>query len=108
MESSVLLAIIISYFVILFFVSYISGRKSNNQGFFIGNRKSPWYIVAFAMIGASLSGVTFVSVPGMVGVNQFAYLQMVMGFIVGQLIIAYVLTPLYYRMNLSAIYGYLA
>lgn len=107
MESSVLLAIIISYFVILFFVSYISGRKSNNQGFFIGNRKSPWYIVAFAMIGASLSGVTFVSVPGMVGVNQFAYLQMVMGFIVGQLVIAYVLTPLYYRMNLTSIYGYL-
>lgn len=107
MESSVLLAIIISYFVILFFVSYISGRKSNNQGFFIGNRKSPWYIVAFAMIGASLSGVTFVSVPGMVGVNQFAYLQMVMGFIVGQFVIAYVLTPLYYRMNLTSIYGYL-
>lgn len=107
MDSSILLITIISYFFVLFSVSYISGRKSNNQGFFIGNRKSPWYIVAFAMIGASLSGVTFVSVPGMVLTNQFAYLQMVMGFIVGQFIIAYVLTPLYYRMNLISIYGYL-
>lgn len=91
----------------MFLVSYISGKKSNNQGFFIGNRKSRWYIVAFAMIGANLSGVTFVSVPGMVGTNYFSYLQMVLGFIVGQFIIAYILSPLYYRMNLISIYGYL-
>ncbi|MFA6876464.1 MAG: sodium:solute symporter [Parabacteroides sp.] len=107
MSPILVLVTILCYFLMLFTVSYITGRKSDNQGFFIGNRKSPWYIVAFAMIGASLSGVTFVSVPGMVGVNNFAYLQMVLGFIVGQLIIAYVLTPLYYRMNLVSIYGYL-
>jgi len=107
MSPLLVLVTILCYFLMLFTVSYITGRKSDNQGFFIGNRKSPWYIVAFAMIGASLSGVTFVSVPGMVGVNNFAYLQMVLGFIVGQLIIAYVLTPLYYRMNLVSIYGYL-
>jgi len=107
MTPILVLVTILCYFLMLFTVSYITGRKSDNQGFFIGNRKSPWYIVAFAMIGASLSGVTFVSVPGMVGVNNFAYLQMVLGFIVGQLIIAYVLTPLYYRMNLVSIYGYL-
>jgi len=107
MDSSILLIIIIFYFIVLFLVSYISGKKSNNQGFFIGNRKSRWYIVAFAMIGANLSGVTFVSVPGMVGTNCFSYLQMVLGFIVGQLIIAYILSPLYYRMNLISIYGYL-
>ena len=99
MTPILVLVTILCYFLMLFTVSYITGRKSDNQGFFIGNRKSPWYIVAFAMIGASLSGVTFVSVPGMVGVNNFAYLQMVLGFIVGQLIIAYVLTPLYYRME---------
>ena len=107
MSPILVLVTILCYFLMLFTVSYITGRKSDNQGFFIGNRKSPWYIVAFAMIGASLSGVTFVSVPGMVGVNNFAYLQMVLGFIVGQLVIAYVLTPLYYRMNLVSIYGYL-
>lgn len=103
---SVLITIIL-YFLILFLVSYIAGRKSDNQGFFVGNRKSPWYIVAFAMIGSSISGVTFVSVPGMVGVNSFAYLQMVLGFVVGQIIIAFVLIPLFYRMNLVSIYGYL-
>jgi hypothetical protein len=107
MSPVLVLVTILCYFLMLFTVSYITGRKSDNQGFFIGNRKSPWYIVAFAMIGASLSGVTFVSVPGMVGVNSFAYIQMVLGFIVGQLIIAYVLTPLYYRMNLISIYEYL-
>lgn len=96
-----------AYFALLFTVSYLSGRKADNAGFFTGNRRSSWYVVAFAMIGASISGVTFVSVPGMVGVNGFGYLQMVLGFIVGQFIIAYVLTPLFYRMNLVSIYGYL-
>ena len=96
-----------AYFALLFTVSYISGRKADNAGFFTGNRRSSWYVVAFAMIGASISGVTFVSVPGMVGANGFGYLQMVLGFIVGQFIIAYVLTPLFYRMNLVSIYGYL-
>ena len=96
-----------AYFALLFTVSYLSGRKADNAGFFTDNRRSSWYVVAFAMIGASISGVTFVSVPGMVGANGFGYLQMVLGFIVGQFIIAYVLTPLFYRMNLVSIYGYL-
>lgn len=96
-----------AYFALLFTVSYLSGRKADNAGFFTGNRRSSWYVVTFAMIGASISGVTFVSVPGMVGANGFGYLQMVLGFIVGQFIIAYVLTPLFYRMNLLSIYGYL-
>lgn len=96
-----------AYFALLFTVSYLSGRKADNADFFTGNRRSSWYVVAFAMIGASISGVTFVSVPGMVGANGFGYLQMVLGFIVGQFIIAYVLTPLFYRMNLVSIYGYL-
>ena len=95
------------YFSLLFTISYISGHKADNAGFFTGNRRSSWYVVAFAMIGASISGVTFVSVPGMVGASGFGYLQMVLGFIVGQFIIAYVLTPLFYRMNLVSIYGYL-
>ena len=96
-----------AYFGLLFTISYLAGRKTDNDGFFVGNRRSSWYIVAFAMIGASISGVTFVSVPGMVAVNNFGYLQMVFGFLVGQLIIAYVLIPLFYRMNLISIYGYL-
>lgn len=103
---SVLLTIII-YFIVLFTVSYIAGRKADNEGFFVGNRKSSWWVVAFAMIGSSISGVTYVSVPGMVGTSSFSYLQMALGFVAGQLIIAYVLIPLFYRMNLVSIYGYL-
>ena len=103
---SVVLTIFV-YFAVLFLISYVSGRKADNQGFFVGNRKSAWYVVAFAMIGSSMSGVTFISVPGMVGTSHFAYLQMTLGFIVGQLIIAFLLTPLFYRMNLVSIYEYL-
>jgi Na+/proline symporter len=95
------------YFSALFFISYISGRRADNRGFFIGNRKSSWYVVAFAMIGSSISGVTFISVPGWVSAGNFSYLQMVLGFVAGQFIIAYVLIPLFYRMNLVSIYGYL-
>jgi len=98
---------IAAYFTALFIISYITGRRADNQGFFIGNRKSPWYVVAFAMIGSGISGVTFISVPGWVSTTHFAYLQMVLGFVAGQLIIAYVLIPLFYRMNLVSIYGYL-
>jgi Na+/proline symporter len=98
---------IAAYFLVLFSVAHFAGKKSDNQGFFVGNRKSRWYVVAFAMIGSSISGVTFVSVPGMVGSVNFSYLQMVMGFVVGQFIIAYLLVPLFYRMNLVSIYGYL-
>ncbi|MDR0541723.1 MAG: sodium:solute symporter, partial [Dysgonamonadaceae bacterium] len=92
---SVLITIAV-YFAVLFFISYLTGRKADNAGFFSGNRKSPWYVVAFATIGAAISGVTFVSVPGMVAGSGFSYLQMVLGFAVGQLIIAFVLIPLYY------------
>ncbi|GHT63154.1 sodium/iodide co-transporter [Bacteroidia bacterium] len=98
---------IAAYFAVLFGISYLTGRKADNAGFFSGNRKSPWYVVAFATIGAAISGVTFVSVPGMVAGNGFSYLQMVLGFAVGQLIIAFVLIPLYYKLNLISIYEYL-
>lgn len=101
------LVTILLYFLLLFVISYLTGRKADNADFFMGNRKSPWYVVAFAMIGASISGVTYVSVPGMVGSSCFSYLQMVMGFAVGQLVIAFLLTPLFYRMSLISIYGYL-
>jgi len=107
MTPILVLTVIAAYFAILFGVSYLSGRKADNQGFFVGNRKSSWYVVAFAMIGSAISGVTFVSVPGMVANNAFSYLQMVLGFAVGQCLIAFVLIPLYYRMNLTSIYGYL-
>ena len=97
----------LAYFAMLFTISYIAGKKADNAGFFIGNRKQPWYIVAFAMIGASISGVTYVSVPGMVASSGFSYLQMVLGFVVGQFVIAFLLVPLFYKMNLVSIYEYL-
>lgn len=96
-----------TYFAILFTVSYITGRKADNAGFFVGNRKSSWHVVAFAMVGSAISGVTYVSVPGMVAAGSFGYLQMVLGFIAGQFIIAYLLVPLFYKMNLVSIYEYL-
>lgn len=102
-----ILLTIVVYFFILFGISYLSGRKADNAGFFSGNRKSSWYVVAFATIGSAISGVTFVSVPGMVAASGFSYLQMVLGFAVGQLLIAFVLIPLFYRMNLVSIYEYL-
>ena len=95
------------YFAVLFTVSYLAGRKADNAGFFVGGRQSKWYMVAFAMIGASISGVTFVSVPGMVGASQMGYLQMVLGFVAGQLAIAFILTPLFYKMQLTSIYQFL-
>ena len=107
MSPTVVRITVFAYFAILFGISYRVGRRADNQGFFVGNRKSPWYVVAFAMIGSMISGVTFISVPGMVAASGFSYLQMVLGFIVGQLLIAYVLVPLFYRMNLVSIYEYL-
>ena len=107
MSPAVISITIVAYFIILFTISYIAGRKADNEGFFVGNRKSAWYVVAFAMIGSTISGVTFISVPGMVQASSFSYLQMVLGFIVGQIIIAFVLVPLFYRMNLVSIYEYL-
>ncbi len=107
MTPFLVLTTITVYFLVLFFISWLAGRNADNQGFFIGNRKSSWYVVAFAMIGSSISGVTFISVPGWVAVNNFSYLQMVLGFVTGTLIIAYVLIPLFYKMKVVSIYEYL-
>ncbi|MFV0545731.1 MAG: sodium:solute symporter [Bacteroides sp.] len=107
MTPTSILLTIAAYFIVLFLVSYLAGRKADNAGFFVGNRQSAWYMVALAMIGSSISGVTYVSVPGMVEAKSFSYLQMVMGFVVGQFIIAFILIPLFYRMNLVSIYEYL-
>ncbi|TLX76111.1 sodium:solute symporter [Labilibacter sediminis] len=95
------------YFIILMIISYVTGKKSDNKNFFLGNRQSPWYIVSIGMIGASLSGVTFISVPGWVNNTQFTYLQMVGGYFIGYLVIAHILLPVYYRLNLTSIYSYL-
>jgi Na+/proline symporter len=107
MSPILLISIIIAYFLLLIGVSWITSRGADNEAFFIGNRKSPWYIVAFGMIGASLSGVTFISVPGWVGSSQFTYMQMVLGYLVGYFVIANVLMPMYYRLKLTSIYTYL-
>ncbi|MBL7963255.1 MAG: sodium:solute symporter [Flavobacteriales bacterium] len=107
MSPFLVLTIILAYFGLLYAVSLITSRGAGNSAFFLGERKSPWYVVAFGMIGASLSGVTFISVPGMVGANQFSYLQMVLGYLPGYAVIAFVLMPLYYRLQLTSIYGYL-
>ena len=107
MSPFAVIIIIVAYFLVLFGVSHLAGRKADNAGFFIGNRKSSWYVVAFAMIGSSISGVTFMSVPGMVDPKAFSYMQMVLGFFVGQIIISFVLIPLFYKINLFSIYEYL-
>lgn len=101
------LIVLAVYFGILILVARMTSKGSTNDDFFIGNRESPWYVVAFGMIGATLSGVTFISVPGWVGDAQFSYMQMVIGYVFGYLIIAYVLMPTYYRLRLTSIYGYL-
>ncbi|NPA46832.1 MAG: sodium:solute symporter [Chlorobi bacterium] len=102
-----ILLIIALYFGLLIVISRITGREDSNEVFFRAKREAPWYLVAFGMIGASLSGITFISVPGWVEAKQFSYLQMVLGFVVGYFVIAYVLLPVYYRMNLTSIYSYL-
>ena len=102
-----ILATVLAYFAVLFLVSSIARRNVDNAAFFTGSRQSKWYMVAFAMIGASISGVTYVSVPGMVSQSGFGYLQLVLGFIAGQLIVAFVLTPLFYRLQLTSVYEYL-
>ena len=99
--------IVLVYFAILFGISRLTSRQADNQTFYRANRRAPWYMVAFGMIGASISGVTFISVPGMVLTSQMTYLQMCLGFIVGYLVIAFVLLPLYYKLNLTSIYTYL-
>jgi Na+/proline symporter len=107
MEPSWVIFIIVLYFGVLLAIGAYTSRNATNESFFLGNRKSPWYIVAFGMLGASLSGVTFISVPGWVGTSQFSYLQLVFGYLLGYFIVANVLLPLYYRLNLTSIYTYL-
>ncbi len=103
----VIIIAVLLYFCLLFAISRWTSRRATNTTFYRADRRSPWYMVAFGMIGASISGVTFVSVPGMVLHTQMTYLQMCMGFILGYVVVAFVLLPLYYRLNLTSIYGYL-
>jgi Na+/proline symporter len=107
MSPILLFTIVISYFALLLLVAWITGRNSTNDSFFIGNKNSNWMLVAFGMIGTSLSGVTFVSVPGGVATNNFFYFQIVLGYLIGYMVIAFVLIPLYYKLNLTSIYTYL-
>ena len=102
-----IILLIVAYFSVLILISYITGKSANNQTFFKANNSSPWYLVAFGMIGASLSGVTFISVPGWVEDQSMGYMQMVFGYVVGYAIIGLVLLPLYYKLNLTSIYTYL-
>ncbi len=107
MSPLLVFAVIAGYFLLLITISYFTSRNADNQTFFTGNRQSPWYLVAFGMVGASLSGVTFISVPGEVGNSEFSYFQVVLGYVPGYAFIALVLMPLYYKLNLVSIYGYL-
>ena len=117
MTTTIVFIVLILYFLLLVLISYFTSKSASNDSFFTGDRKSPWYIVAFGMIGASLSGITFISIPGSVAkysaesglspTDQFSYMQMVFGYFIGYLIVAYVLLPIYYKMELTSIYSYL-
>jgi len=107
MNPYLVISIILGYFLMLIVVSWFTSRKADTESFFTGNRKSPWYIVAFGMVGTTISGVTFISVPGEVGNSAFSYLQLILGNVVGFWIVALVLLPLYYRLNLISIYTFL-
>ncbi len=102
-----ILLLIGGYFLLLLLISYFTGKNDSNLDFFKAGKKSPWYLVAFGMVGASLSGVTFISVPGWVDTSQFSYMQVVFGYFIGYLITAYVLLPVYYKQNVTSIYEYL-
>lgn len=107
MSPAVILACICGYFAFLLLIAWYTSRHATNESYFLGNRASPWYAVAFGLIGDSLSGVTFISVPGQVGTANFSYLQVVFGYVIGYIVIASVLLPLYYRLRLTSIYSYL-
>lgn len=107
MKTAYIILLIVAYFTVLILISYITSKSANNKTFFKANNSSPWYLVAFGMIGASLSGVTFISVPGWVETQNMSYFQMVLGYVIGYAIIGLVLLPLYYRLNLTSIYTYL-
>ena len=102
-----ILIVILCYFAALFTISRLTSRRATNEAFYRAERRSPWPMVAFGMVGASISGVTFVSVPGMVQTSQMTYLQVCLGFVVGYVVVAFVLLPLYYQLNLTSIYTYL-
>jgi len=107
MTGSHILLLIGGYFVLLLLISYFTGKNDSNTDFFKAGKQSPWYLVAFGMIGASLSGVTFISVPGWVESSEFSYMQVVFGYLAGYFVIAFILLPLYYRLNVTSIYEYL-
>jgi Na+/proline symporter len=107
MNPYVAVVILVGYFSLLMFISWFTSRKADNQTFFTANRKSPWYLVAFGMVGATISGVTFISVPGEVGNSAFSYLQFVLGNVVGYWLVASVLIPMYYKLQLVSIYSFL-
>src|SRR5210317_1320376 len=116
MNPALVFTIIAGYFAILVFISWLTSKNSSNETFFTGNRQSPWFVVAFGMIGASLSGVTFISIPGEVGAlisdaepqyKAYSYFQLVLGYLLVYFVIANVLMPMYYRLNLVSIYAYL-
>lgn len=107
MTASHILLLIGAYFILLLLISYFTGKNDSNADFFKAGKQSPWYLVAFGMVGASLSGVTFISVPGWVEASEFSYMQVVFGYLLGYLVTAYVLLPIYYRQNVTSIYEYL-
>ena len=107
MSATQILLLIGAYFMVLILISYFTGKNDSNADFFKAGKQSPWYVVAFGMVGASLSGVTFISVPGWVQDSQFSYMQVILGYLVGYFVVAFVLLPLYYKLNLTSIYEYL-
>jgi len=107
MSSVLIVIVLVCYFGVLVGISYFTSKGANSESFFSGNKQSPWYLVAFGMIGTSLSGVTFISVPGAVGAGGWHYYQLVIGFFIGYFVVSYVLLPLYYKYNLTSIYRYL-
>ena len=106
-STSLVLTVLLAYFLLLILVGFVTTRKVNSEMFFTANRNSPWYLVAFGMIGTSLSGVTFISIPGEVGNSNWTYLPVVMGNCIGYVVIALVLLPLFYKLNLVSIYSWL-
>ena len=107
MSATQIILLIASYFGVLILISYLTGKNDSNEDFFKAGKQSPWYVVAFGMVGASLSGVTFISVPGWIDGSQFSYFQVVLGYMVGYFVVAFVLMPIYYKLNVTSIYEYL-
>lgn len=107
MKPELVIILLIGYFFLLYFISKLTSKNSNNKAFYLAGKKAPWYIIAFGMVGSSISGVTFISVPGWVVTSNFSYMQIVLGYFIGYLVIAYVLLPIYYKLNVTSIYTYL-